>query len=231
MEQTSHRMALMIPYRDRVEHLQIFLEVFPSAIQIAKIPVDYEIFVIEQANDKLFNRGKLLNAGFDVLKDSFDYFCFHDVDMLPIKVDYSYTNRPTHLALNVSQFNTWRTRTPLGLPYETYLGGVCLFNKDDFIKLNGFSNGYWGWGAEDDDMFFRISKSDLGLIRRNGLFESIHHQAHRLNSEVYKTNLDRLKRISLGEEVDLSGLFDLTYKVVAEKHFKNPNYTMYSIDI
>jgi beta-1,4-galactosyltransferase 1 len=147
-------------------------------------------------------------------------------------VDYSYTDRPTHLALNVSQFATWSTRTQYGLPYETYFGGVCLFNKSDYIKLNGFSNIYWGWGAEDDDMFYRVGKSELGMIRRNGLFESIPHEVTRPpTNEDYKINFERFKRTAKGLEEDPSGLSDLSYQLVAEKHFENPKYTMFSVDI
>ena len=44
---------------------------------------------IEQADDKPFNRGKLLNVGYTLACDNgCDYFVFHDVDMLPEDVDY-----------------------------------------------------------------------------------------------------------------------------------------------
>ena len=44
------------------------------------------------------------------------------------------------------------------LPYESIFGGVGAFKKADFQKVNGFSNLFWGWGGEDDDLFARYSK-------------------------------------------------------------------------
>ena len=35
----------------------------------------------------------------------------------------------------------------------------------DFKKVNGYSNRFWGWGGEDDDMRKRIKKAGLEMIR------------------------------------------------------------------
>ena len=41
------------------------------------------------------------------------------------------------------------------LPYEYLVGGVFVLRTEHFQQLNGYSNSYWGWGAEDDDMSVR----------------------------------------------------------------------------
>jgi hypothetical protein len=42
-----------------------------------------------------------------------------------------------------------------------YFGGCVLFTKEQFEKVNGYSNGYWNWGMEDDDLFWRVKKNGL----------------------------------------------------------------------
>lgn len=44
---------------------------------------------------------------------------------------------------------------PRRLRYKGYFGGVTAMTKDQFHQVNGFSNTYWGWGGEDDDLRIR----------------------------------------------------------------------------
>lgn len=41
------------------------------------------------------------------------------------------------------------------LPYEEFFGGVSGMTTDQFRKINGFPNAFWGWGGEDDDLWHR----------------------------------------------------------------------------
>ncbi|KAK3096725.1 hypothetical protein FSP39_002686 [Pinctada imbricata] len=40
--------------------------------------------------------------------------------------------------------------------YDKLVGGALNLRKDHLLCVNGYSNGYWGWGAEDDDMAERL---------------------------------------------------------------------------
>ena len=151
----KHKLGVIIPYREREEHLERFIEHFIKFISDKKI--NYQIFVIEQYDLKPFNRGRLLNIGYKIATQSgCDYVCFHDVDMLPEIADYSYPAKPTHLASQLSNYN-------YSIPYDEYFGGVTLFNKYDFEVVNGFSNQYWGWGYEDDDLLNRCYVKKIPL--------------------------------------------------------------------
>lgn len=60
-----------------VRSVRSFLQKWPGA--------DFIIYIVEQTNDgRKFNRGKLLNVGFDLAKkDGCAVVVFHDVDLLP----------------------------------------------------------------------------------------------------------------------------------------------------
>ena len=106
-----HKLAVVVPYRDREEHLRVFLPHMKNYLD--KQNILHNIYIIEQDFEKPFNRAKLLNIGFLEADSDCDYFVFHDVDMLPQNVNYNYEELPTHLAASASQFN-------YGLPYDGY---------------------------------------------------------------------------------------------------------------
>jgi hypothetical protein len=82
-------LSIIVPYRDRAEHLSQFLPHMITYFQMDKLDkyINYSIHIVEQFDDKKFNRGKINNCGFLITKDYADYFCFHDVDYLPIWAD------------------------------------------------------------------------------------------------------------------------------------------------
>ena len=57
---------------------------------------------------------------------------------------------------------TWHGTLAFDRVWYTYIfGGAVLFKPDEFERVNGFSNLYYGWGAEDDDMSRRYKNTQL----------------------------------------------------------------------
>lgn len=211
----NKNLCLVVPYRNREEHMKIFVEKMIKFIN----NINFKILIVHQFDEKPFNRAKLLNIGFDYAKNDFDYFCFHDIDMIPIEADYSFPEKPYHMAAYVTQFKNFLA--------PDYYGGVNIFNKNDFIKINGFSNEYWGWGAEDDDLLKRVIKNGFGLNRRYGRYFSLNHKHIGQNHDNYKNNLSKLKSNYNSNE---DGLNTLIYTLV-ELIEINDHVTMINVKI
>ena len=57
------------------------------------------------------------------------------------------------------------TQTLFRLPYLDLFGGVCAISITQMQKVNGFSNFYFGWGGEDDDMSKRLRHHGYHIFR------------------------------------------------------------------
>ena len=85
---------------------------------------------------------------------------FHDVDLL-VEDDrnlYSCPAQPRHMSVAVDKFH-------YKLPYKGLFGGVSAMSVEHFKIVNGFSNQYWGWGGEDDDIGKRLRINNMAVTR------------------------------------------------------------------
>jgi hypothetical protein len=168
--ESAAKIAIIVPFRDseeekpRTSQLNQFVEYMETYLT----GHDYKIFVIEQSEDgRKFNRGQLLNIGFDLAKkEGYNNFIFHDVDLLPSEELKKYYitipgNNPIHIAAVWDRYAS----------NPKYFGGIVAFSKELFEKINGYPNNFWGWGGEDDELhnrtkeFTRIVKAKKGSIR------------------------------------------------------------------
>lgn len=149
------KLGVIVPFRNRYEHLQTFKKIIIPYLN--ERGIDFELIVVEQDDGHAFNRGKLLNVGFLYAKKiKCDYVVFHDVDMVPEDVDYSYSEIPLHMATNF----TGETERII---FDEYFGGVTMFPSTMFEHINGYSNDYWGWGYEDTDLLYRCKINKIPL--------------------------------------------------------------------
>jgi hypothetical protein len=173
------RLSIVVPYRDRQEQLARFVPHLAAYFARDKLDKDipWRITIVEQAAGKEFNRGLIKNIGFLLTEADADYFCFHDVDYLPIWADYRPVDRPTRIIWYGCELLPLFPGSADGIThdYDTFFGGVVLFAKADFRRINGYSNAYWGWGFEDNDAAERCRSEGLAIGLRDGTFEAMHH--------------------------------------------------------
>ena len=206
---SAHNVAIIVPFRDREEHLKIFLHYLHPFLQRQQL--NYRIFIVEQYGNASFNRGKLFNVGFVESMKMGEFRCIvaHDVDLIPEDDRNLYTcpdkGHPRHLTVKLDLMN-------YKLLYKTLFGGVVSMLVDDFILIDGYSNEFWGWGGEDDDFYNRAEYKGMTIVRYEGNITKYKGFKHK-EAEPSPT---RYKIIERGKETHFKndGLSTLKYKVV-----------------
>jgi len=173
--------SIIICYRDRKEHLKLLRprlhELFPDA----------EIIVVEQNDDDKFLRGNLFNVGAQEAHG--DILIFHDVDHYPVDVEYDLPEgvdvwlpikRVEYVDGDLEPLPM--DKVPSGYRHfkqavdDNFYGGVTVFRREAFFKINGFSSLYRGWGLEDADLRERVKHYGLNVERGNGHFYGLQHE-------------------------------------------------------
>lgn len=138
-------MKIIIPYRNRPQHL------------FAWQGIDNVLFV-EQADDKPFNRGKLLNIG--ALECDDEFLVFNDIDLVPQKPFIERTG-VTQLCISKIQL-------------VDYLGGSTMFDRKTFEKIGGYHNDYFH-RAEDNELRANINRMRIPVaVRLHPFMEQPH---------------------------------------------------------
>ena len=181
---TNPTHIIILPYRDRQSEMDEFNRVMPEYFNqdiCNRQGGRWEIWYIEQSDQKLFNRGALLNIGVLEVQRRFGTeraqditLVFHDVDV---------TIREPGLIRYECQ--PGEVRHPYGeidARKGPILGCFCIMRLGDFLRVGGFPN-YYGWGLEDVALGHRclahqIKINESGLIPRyshTGIHDPISH--------------------------------------------------------
>ncbi len=134
----KHKLGLVVPFRDRFEELLDFVPAISNYLNVKNI--DFKIYVVNQIDNFRFNRASLINVGFLESMTECDYMAMHDVDLIPLNTDLNYgypVEGPYHVAAPWLHPN---------YNYKDFIGGILIINKKQFLKVNGMSNKFWGWG-------------------------------------------------------------------------------------
>jgi hypothetical protein len=162
--------TIIIPYRDRLEHLSILVP------HLRVYHPDAEVMVVEQGDTAKFRKACLLNVG--AKEATGDLLIFHDVDYVPVgNCTYYNPEYDVYLPVKFAKFvyNNLMpkplTEVPGGYRHfmngvdANFFGGVLSFRKDAFFKINGSCPLYKGWGFEDADLYKRTVIGGLSMER------------------------------------------------------------------
>ena len=219
-------LAIVIPFRDstdprsqginREKNLQQWLDYMSDYLrpQLREVTT---VYVIEQSQGGIFNKGLLFNAGFDYITKTdptIDYFVFHDVDQVPRDHKcancYDYRSSPTKLIRETTRVEGNRQLRRKLSPSN--VGGALMITPEVYRKVNGYSNVLAGWGIEDDNMAYRIKRFNGGFrVLTPGKFKGLPHpRVPGLDAtEQFEKNTKNMHEIG-------SGLSDLTCELSGE---------------
>lgn len=219
------KLIIIIPLRDRELHLKKFLRNMIPILKHQKIT--YKIYIIEQNEGKKFNKGMINNVGFKIVEKenkNFKNILFNDVDNFPLDKDTINYN------IDVKGFHHF-----FGNP--RWLGGFYMTTKSHFKKINGYSNDFWGWGGEDNDLQNRIKAMNIDIIRdqffkrfeQDKIYDPDHERNRKFDfREKLKDKGNKYKEDK--KNVYKDGLNTCKYKILKKKKLEN-NIYRYLIDI
>jgi len=185
---------IIVPYRNRQTHLNYFIE--NTIPKLKEFLPNSHIVIIEQSNDKLFNRGKLLNIVIKEYQNNTNYFITHDVDINPLEhtiKEYYLPNDDYVKGIYTSEYDT--------------LGGIVKIPTNVLITCNGFPNNFWGWGVEDKVLQNRIKFYNYE-IKKNFLTidENIKDYFIIFNDINDRHRIDKFRKITMFEYVTFNKL-------------------------
>ncbi|UJR09040.1 hypothetical protein I4U23_013289 [Adineta vaga] len=163
------RTAILIPLQGRDFNAKAFILNIHAFAR--RQLLTYTIILIEQVSPlgHRFNKGRLFNAGVRYIEKnkSLNVTCLilHDVDLIPENDRNFYTCEPLHPKHTTIRVRQIGSKRGYSRYYEFLIGGVLLLTPDMYKKVNGFSNLYWGWGGEDDDLSLRMIQRRMCIVR------------------------------------------------------------------
>jgi len=203
--------CIVVPYRDREEHLKKFV------LHYSKVAQDVPIYVIEQNDDKPFNRAKLFNVAYLILQSNYNNFIFHDVDLIidtkKSNVDeaYAHTESVVHTGTNLGQFG-------YRMPTKDFFGGVSIFHSSLMDEIQGWSNLIWGWGNEEEMVQEDLIKRGIRIERRQTYYHSLPHGHEYISMALLKES-SKIRRD--GKNNDIDGLSHCEYTITGITPFEN----------
>jgi hypothetical protein len=111
---------------------------------------------------------------------------------------------------------------------DLFFGGAIIVPNSVFRAVNGYSNDYWGWGFEDEDIKARFAAAGIARSRRKGTFLPLVHDSEGLKldatpSPIALVNQQLMQeRWAAGLPMESDGLATLTFEVIGRASLPDP---------
>ena len=228
------KIAILIPFRDlptdkhsqgsgRTKNLKVWEKYMKN-----KLDVNTDVFIIEQDSEKPFNKGALFNIGYHVVKNQYDCLILHDVDLVPLKTGiYKCSTQPMRLIsklvvnddIDINQ-NDIKGEHKWDIHQQWHTGGVFAIKTSDYEKVNGYSNKFWGWGWEDQNMAYRLKENKFQMTNLDWSQGTFKQLGHPRNEHLWK---EKTKITSWNERhikvVDTTGVSDVKWHTISKRNW------------
>jgi GT2 family glycosyltransferase len=189
---------------------------FPKATNAEFLPAKY-VFTSGQ-HGAAFNKSKAFNIGVELCTS--DWLVLHDADTLAPNNYFKLVGETLsevescHLCNQVLYLNAETTRTvnstgTIGQPLCSHIvdyfeGGTIACHRKAYWKIGGFAEEVVGYGCEDNDFYYRLSKTCTW--RENRCFDLLHLQHDRIVgwAEYHRKNKElerRLFELSINDRI------------------------------
>lgn len=219
---TARCTNVCIPYRAMPECLSVAV---PRVRDSLHRLGPHNLIIVEPLPGRRFNLGKTLNVGFALFRsgavESYpayspsDLFLFQPVDCIPH--DYAELRHDPDV-----DFKGFTCNEP-----DFYKS--CWFVNAAYEDVNGFTNEFWGWGDEDNEMFLRL---DIRGVKRRlvpASFDMINDASP--DFVAGRSGHDPLvQELARSRDVHASGLNTLQYEVVEVRRTGGVPHYLVSMD-
>lgn len=190
-----------------------------------------DIYVIEQSQKDNINYGMMKNVGFDLTKNkNYDYFIFSNIYYVPddelSQYLYNCNKFPFSFGLRGSRYQYMDPSEYMSyyeknkeINLEQNISNMVCFDKETFIKLNGYPNQFWGISGENLILLSRMYKKKLKLYypKKGRLINIIEKNK---NIQDFK----KIKEYMQNKSLEKDGLYDIRkyYNILynKENYFK-----------
>lgn len=139
-------LLIVVPYRNREEHLKGFLKNSPDYFSKQNLTYDLLICELDQRGD--WNAGLCVNSLINFISSSRQYkwLYIHHVDVWPIEGKWILPSDEKQAYFNLGDY------------------GSCLLTLKAFLEVGGYSNSFWGWGWEDNELYSKLRQKGYQLL-------------------------------------------------------------------